>query len=131
MGVRQQNRECPNPSLPQAEHRDQVARVVRAVRATLPVSCLDGARQAGHALAGMPTPSGTARPIEQWVSPDLVRAELVVREREALGGDADSARRVAELLEALHEFDQAEQWWRKAADLGDEDAIDHVRYLLR
>lgn len=129
MGVRQKDLDCPSPSLSQADHRDQVARAISAVRATLPVPHLGSARQAGH-LAGLPAPSGAARPIEQWVSPDLVRAELVVREREARGGDAGSARRVAELLEALHEFGQAEQWWREAADLGDQDAIDHVRYLL-
>jgi len=46
-------------------------------------------------------------------------------------GDATSARRAAELLELLDQDAPAAVWWHRAADLGDEDAVDYVQEILR
>jgi len=45
-------------------------------------------------------------------------------------GDPASARRAAELLELINDYKGAVAWWHRAADLGDEDAIDYVRVIL-
>jgi hypothetical protein len=45
-------------------------------------------------------------------------------------GDAKSARRVAELLEIVEDFEGAATWWHRAAHLGDGDAADYVRVIL-
>lgn len=45
-------------------------------------------------------------------------------------GDAASARRAAELLELIEDYERAVAWWHRAAALGDEDAIYYVREIL-
>lgn len=45
-------------------------------------------------------------------------------------GDAGSARRAAELHEMFNQEEDAAYWWKKAAELGDPDAIDYVRLIL-
>ncbi|MDT0467516.1 hypothetical protein [Streptomyces gibsoniae] len=50
--------------------------------------------------------------------------------REGSQGHATSARRAAELLEAIGDNESARSWWRTAARLGDEDALDYVEAFL-
>jgi hypothetical protein len=50
--------------------------------------------------------------------------------KQAEKGDSGSARRVAELLELNNRNDEAVTWWHRAADLGDEDAIDYIKEFL-
>lgn len=45
-------------------------------------------------------------------------------------GDADSARNIALLLEALGRVEEASMWWLRAAELGDADAVDYVKEYL-
>jgi hypothetical protein len=69
-----------------------------------------------------------ARPTEQpgiWRDDDLAHCVS-----QAEKGDSGSARRVAELLELNNRNDEAVAWWHRAADLGDEDAIDYIREFL-
>jgi folylpolyglutamate synthase/dihydropteroate synthase len=56
--------------------------------------------------------------------------ELAHSVKRAERGEPGSARRVAELLELTNRNDEAAKWWHRAADLGDEDAIDYVREFL-
>lgn len=58
-----------------------------------------------------------------------VDGELAASVRGALGGDARSMRRVAELLELKGEDIRALVWWRRAADAGDGDALMYVAML--
>ncbi|MBM7770954.1 hypothetical protein JOD54_001158 [Actinokineospora baliensis] len=122
MGVDQRSG---RPPLTEHERGDQVREVVAAVRA---LAELGRVGQVGS-RADLPC-AGAARGVEQWVDEELVRAELADAERAALAGDGCSARRVAELYQTLHEFDRSIAWWRTAAELGDEDAADYVRYTL-
>jgi hypothetical protein len=66
-------------------------------------------------------------------------AEMAACIRAAEGGNAPpswphhraaAARRVAELLELAGADQAAVPWWRRAADLGDPDAIDYVAEIL-
>ncbi|MEU6591774.1 hypothetical protein ABZ923_21560 [Streptomyces sp. NPDC046881] len=50
--------------------------------------------------------------------------------REGSQGHATSARRAAELLELIGDNESARSWWRTAARLGDEDALDYVEAIL-
>lgn len=50
--------------------------------------------------------------------------------RKAAEGDAAAACRLAEIYELLGDEDKANTWWRTAAELGDQDAIDYVRAFL-
>jgi hypothetical protein len=45
-------------------------------------------------------------------------------------GDPSSARRAAELFELAGFDTEAAAWWRRAAELGDPDAIDYVEGIL-
>jgi hypothetical protein len=60
--------------------------------------------------------------------PDDELAESVQR---GLLGDGASARRAAELYELIEDFGAAQTWWRRAAGLGDQDAISYVEHILR
>lgn len=69
-----------------------------------------------------------SRPAEQpgtWPNDELARC-IECAER----GDPANARRAAELLELINDYKEAVAWWHRAADLGDEDAIDYVREIL-
>ncbi|MFD4190804.1 hypothetical protein [Amycolatopsis thermoflava] len=59
------------------------------------------------------------------------QAELELYRRYAHEGDAEAARRAAELYDLLDNEETAEQWWRLAAALGDQDAIDYVDHFLK
>lgn len=59
-----------------------------------------------------------------------IPAQIDENIKKADAGDGASARRVAELYEALDQSEHAEAWWRKAAALGDRDAISYVEYIL-
>ena len=84
-----------------------------------------------QASAGSPARKGRGpvlRPAErsdQWPADELAEAQ-----REGEAGDPSSARRTAELLEAVEDFAGAQRWWHHAAALGDRDAINYVRYVL-
>ena len=56
--------------------------------------------------------------------------ELEISIERGENGDPASARRAAELLELINDHKGAVAWWHRAADLGDEDAIDYVRVIL-
>ena len=133
MGVYQRSaRGLPDsPSVFDAPINEQIERAAHAVRKTCLCDGHTGGDGEGGCAPASPDPRHVARPTEQWVSPPRVRQELAACERRAKEGDAESARRAAELHEALHEFTTAANWWRKAAALGDQDAIDHVKYILR
>jgi hypothetical protein len=45
-------------------------------------------------------------------------------------GDSQSALQIALLLEGLEKPEMAEGWWRRAAQLGDADAVDYVAAYL-
>jgi hypothetical protein len=64
------------------------------------------------------------------VTPEGIGPELERHKEHAEGGDAASARRVAELYELLDQIDTANTWWRRAAELGDPDAVEYVRVIL-
>lgn len=131
MGVDQHHREHQSPSLSETDYREQVARIMNTVRATIstPPGRLDAPGE-DHDVSGLPGGRGTSRPIEQWISPEKLRQQMAEHQPRAEQGDPGSARRMAELHEALHEFDTADAWWHVAAKLGDEDAQDHVEYNL-
>jgi TPR repeat protein len=46
-------------------------------------------------------------------------------------GDPAAARRVAEIAELREDYGAAQWWWRRAAEMGDEDARDYVALILR
>jgi len=56
--------------------------------------------------------------------------ELAVCIKLGTEGDAQQARRAAELLELLDDYKEARTWWHRAARFGDADAIDYVRIVL-
>ncbi|GAA2991176.1 hypothetical protein [Actinokineospora diospyrosa] len=122
MGVDQRSG---RPPLTEHERGDRVREIIAAVQARPELGRVG---QVGS-RADLPC-AGAARGVEQWVNEEHVRAELADAERAALAGDCRSARRAAELYQAIHEFDRSTAWWRTAAELGDEDAIDYVRYVL-
>ena len=62
-----------------------------------------------------------AGPLEERLEQCLSPAEA---------GDPPSARRAAELFELAGDKNQAADWWRRAAALGDLDAIDYVEGIL-
>ena len=64
------------------------------------------------------------------VTPDWVWDQLECHKEHAEGGDAASARRVAELYELLDQIDTANTWWLRAAEMGDPDAVEYVRVIL-
>lgn len=49
---------------------------------------------------------------------------------DAARNDPDLARRAAELFEVIDDLGAAQDWWRLAAGLGDNDAIDYVQGVL-
>ncbi|GLY54843.1 hypothetical protein Lesp01_84980 [Lentzea sp. NBRC 102530] len=63
-------------------------------------------------------------------SAEWVHIELHEVRSKASFGDAESARRTAELYELLDQDDVAAKWWHEAARLGDPDAIDYVNHIL-
>lgn len=67
-------------------------------------------------------------PIPKYDLHDLswARAELAECVKQA----SSSARRVAELWELLEDPVSAKDWWRRAAAMGDEDAIDYVHLIF-
>ena len=79
----------------------------------------------GHQLAA-PVPGRGLTEKEEAASVLAGERDILnEHKRRAEQGDAESARRVAELLELTGNED-AERWWRLAAELGDRDAIDYV-----
>ena len=79
---------------------------------------------AGDDHSVVPTPDQLAA-TREWVGPELERLK-----EQAEGGDACSARRVAELFELINDLDQANDWWYRAARLGDLDAVEYVQVIL-
>ena len=74
--------------------------------------------------------AGVARVLPAGTDPGL-NAELEHCVRAARAGDPCSTRRLAELLELVGCDDQAAYWWRRAAAVGDPDAIDYVEGILQ
>lgn len=87
--------------------------------------------------AGLPARSQADRGPASWPAAEQPGAldpwpqdELAVCIKLGTEGDAQQARRAAELLELLDNYEEARTWWHRAARLGDADAIHYVRIVL-
>jgi len=89
------------------------------IAAGLPVRC--------HADGGLASWPAAEQPgvCDRWPYDELAACV-----KYGMEGDAQEARRAAELYELINDFAQAKLWWRRAASLGDPDAIDYVRLVL-
>jgi hypothetical protein len=92
-------------------------------------------RRAVHPqVDGPPGPSFAGEgPTEKRLTFELTggfEQELYCHQQLAEKGIASSARRVAELCGLLDRENEEAAWWRRAAELGDPDAVDYVQEYL-
>jgi hypothetical protein len=92
-------------------------------------------RRAVHPQVDGPSgpPFAGAGPAEKRLTFELsggFEQELYCHQQLAEKGIASSARRVAELCGLLDRENEEAAWWRRAAELGDPDAVDYVQEYL-
>lgn len=107
-----------------------VARIMKVVRATDPLAD-DVERPVSTSIRNR-TREGGSLSTMSLVEPSVLQVdrEIECYLQMAHGGDAQAARRLAELLELAHNEEEATVWWRRAAKLGDADAAAYVKYIL-
>lgn len=128
MGVTARTRGCADDLASACGDADGtlVARVLDAVRATRAIA------EAGETPQSKLIDNYHSTETDQGqVRSRVPEGEIAALQQLAGEGQPQAARRVAELLELDGKTEEATQWWRRAAALGDEDATAYVAYCLQ